>query len=129
MNLPKFSLAHKPIVFGFAILLLAWGLNTFFEAPRREDPQFIIREAVVITDWPGATAEQVEQFITNKVEKAAWKIWVDTAGLPKANQKQVSHILEDVDYQEGDGFSAEIRHPVPEAERGDYREFSGAGGG
>lgn len=74
MNLPKFALEHKPIIFGFAILLLGWGLSTFLEAPRREDPEFIIREALVITEWPGATAEQVEKFISNKVEKTAANI-------------------------------------------------------
>ena len=40
MNLPKFALSHKPIVLGFALVLLAWGLNVFLNAPRREDPEF-----------------------------------------------------------------------------------------
>ncbi|MGI9304309.1 MAG: efflux RND transporter permease subunit [Gammaproteobacteria bacterium] len=74
MNLPKFALEHKPIVFGFALLLFAWGLSVFLDAPRREDPEFIIREAMVITDWPGATAQQVEELVTDKVEKAAANI-------------------------------------------------------
>ncbi|MGI9332001.1 MAG: efflux RND transporter permease subunit, partial [Gammaproteobacteria bacterium] len=80
MNLPKFALAHKPVVFGFAIVLFAWGVNVFLDAPRREDPEFTIREALVITDWPGATAQQVEELVTDKVEKAA------------ANMKQVRRV-------------------------------------
>ncbi len=80
MNLPKFALEHKPIIFGFTVLLFLWGLNTFFTAPRREDPQFTIREAIVVTDWPGATAQQVEELVTDKVEKAA------------ANMKQVRRV-------------------------------------
>ncbi|MDJ0740535.1 MAG: efflux RND transporter permease subunit [Gammaproteobacteria bacterium] len=74
MNLPKFALEHKPIVFGFALMLLAWGTSVFLEAPRREDPEFTIREALVVTDWPGATAQQVEELVTDKVEKAAANI-------------------------------------------------------
>ncbi|MEM7253435.1 MAG: efflux RND transporter permease subunit [Pseudomonadota bacterium] len=74
MNLPKFALEHKPVVFGFAVLLLAWGLSVFLNAPRREDPEFTIREALVIADWPGATAEQVETLLTDKVERAAANI-------------------------------------------------------
>ena len=80
MNLPKFALEHKPIVFGFAILLFLWGLNTFLTAPRREDPEFTIREAIVVTDWPGATAQQVEELVSDKVEKAA------------ANMKQIRRV-------------------------------------
>ncbi|MDX1503443.1 MAG: hypothetical protein R3325_13870 [Thermoanaerobaculia bacterium] len=79
------------------------------------------------TALPGITLD-VTMASPDGTEKASWKIYVETAGLPKANQKQVSYILEDVDYQEGDGFAAEIRHPVPPEERGEYREFAAAGG-
>ncbi len=81
MNLPKFALQHKPIVLGIAFLLLCAGLNTFLTAPRREDPEFIIREATVTTEWPGANARQVEELISDKVEKAA------------ANIKQVRRVI------------------------------------
>ena len=74
MNLPQFALRHKPIVLGIALLLFFAGLNTFMNAPRREDPEFQIREATVTTEWPGASARQVEALITDKVEKAAANI-------------------------------------------------------
>lgn len=74
MNLPKFALSHKPIVLGFALVMLVWGLTVFLDAPRREDPEFTIREAVITTDWPGATAQQVEELVTDKVEIAAANI-------------------------------------------------------
>jgi hypothetical protein len=54
-----------------------------------------------------------------------WQYWVDTTGLPKANQRPYSIVFEDVDYQEGYGFNVEVRQPVPESERGAYREFEG----
>lgn len=59
----------------------------------------------------------------NQVEH--WLRWVDTEGLPKANQRPYSIVLEDVPYQEGYGFNVEVRRPVPVAERGDYREYDG----
>ena len=74
MNLPKFALEHKPIVGAIALLLFAWGLTVFLDAPRREDPEFTIREAVITTDWPGATARQVEELVTDKIEIAAANI-------------------------------------------------------
>lgn len=59
----------------------------------------------------------------NEIE--SWRRWIDTEGLPKANQRPYSIVFEDVAYEEGHGFFVEIRHPIAEAERGQYREFEG----
>jgi hypothetical protein len=60
-------------------------------------------------------------------EKDSWKVWFDTSTVKKANVTQYTHVLEDVAYEEGDGFFAEVRHPVPAEERGEYKELSSAG--
>ncbi|MFQ5349884.1 MAG: hypothetical protein ACE5EG_05510 [Thermoanaerobaculia bacterium] len=60
-------------------------------------------------------------------EKGSWRVWFDTSKMKKANVTQYTHVLEDVPYEEGDGFFAEVRHPVPVEERGEYSEFSSAG--
>ncbi len=57
-------------------------------------------------------------------EKGHWRVWFDTADIPKATPTQFTHILEDIGYVEGDGFLAEVRQPVPASEYGDYKEFS-----
>lgn len=75
---------------------------------------------------PGVTLD-VTMVDSSQNEKARWLVWVDTASVERANPTQYEHIVEDVDYVEGDGFNAEVRHPIPEAERGDYREFEGVG--
>ena len=62
-------------------------------------------------------------------ELRVWQVWFDTAALGKGPGFQYSHILEDVDYQAGYGFSADIRHPVPPEERTRYKEFSNLSGG
>lgn len=72
---------------------------------------------------PGITVDIV-QVGADDVEKGKWLLWVDTAGLEKGTIEQVRHVIEDVDYTEGDRFSVEVRHPIPAAERGEYREFS-----
>lgn len=74
---------------------------------------------------PGITVDLI-MVDADKNEKGAWKIWIDTAGLPEANQKQVTHELEGVDYEEGDAFSVEIRSSVPPEEYASYREFAEA---
>jgi multidrug efflux pump subunit AcrB len=77
VNLSRFALKKSPIVLAITLILVVWGINVFLTAPRREDPEFIIRDAVINTAWPGATAEKVEQLVTDKIEKAVANIkWV-----------------------------------------------------
>lgn len=70
---------------------------------------------------PGLTLD-ITQGGADGQEKANWKLWVDTSDL--GGVKQITHTLEGVDLDEGDGFFVEVRQHVPEAERGEYKEFS-----
>ena len=72
---------------------------------------------------PGITVE-ISMADPDGQEKNHWRAWFDTSDIEKANVTQFTHILEDVSYEEGDGFFVEVRHPVPEAERGEYKEFA-----
>ncbi len=51
--------------------LLVWGVYGYQHMPKRKDPQIPVRVASVVTPWPGASAEQVEQLITRAVEETA----------------------------------------------------------
>jgi hypothetical protein len=73
---------------------------------------------------PGITLE-VDLVDADKREKEHYRIWIDTSRLERGPGVQVSSVLEDVPYQEGDGFFVEVRPDVPAAERGLYREFAG----
>ncbi len=68
MNLPGFALRHKPVVISLVICVVVLGIQAFLNAPRREDPEFKIRDAVITCEWPGATAEQVEKHVSDKIE-------------------------------------------------------------
>lgn len=76
---------------------------------------------------PGVTVE-ISMVGPERNDKGNWRLWVDTAGLPKATLKQVSWDQEIPNYLKGDGFAVELRHPVPAEERGEYREFADAVG-
>ena len=75
---------------------------------------------------PGITVD-ITMVDAQETEKHRWLHWVDTSNLAKATQIQLTYVIEDSDYVEGDMFSVEVRTPVPAAERGDYREFSVGG--
>ena len=70
MNLPRFAVEHRAVVIVATVLASAWGLIAFVTAPRREDPEFTIRQCVISTVWPGASAEKVEMLVTDPIEKA-----------------------------------------------------------
>ena len=68
MNLPRFSLAHRSIILAFIVVFLVVGTFNFATMPRREDPEITIRDALIVTPWPGAPATRVEELITDPIE-------------------------------------------------------------
>lgn len=69
MNLPKYSLEHTKVVYFFLIIMLIGGTISFFKLPKKEDAPFVIKQAVLITQYPGATASEVEKLITEPIER------------------------------------------------------------
>ncbi len=74
MNLPRFALTHGSIVLAFVAIFLAVGLFNFATMSRREDPEITIRDALIITPWPGAPATRVEELITKPIEDVVVEI-------------------------------------------------------
>jgi multidrug efflux pump subunit AcrB len=68
MNLPRFSLTHRSIILAFIVVFLIAGTFNFATMPRREDPEIVIRDALIITSWPGAPSTRVEELITDPIE-------------------------------------------------------------
>lgn len=65
----------------------------------------------------------------DRAVKGSYRAYLDSSDLHRGVGMQISYRLEDVDYQEGDGFHVEVRHPIPPGERGEYREFQESGEG
>lgn len=69
MNLPKYSLENKKIIYFFLAVMLIGGIYSFFKLPKKEDSPFVIKQAVLVTQYPGATPLEVEKLITEPVER------------------------------------------------------------
>lgn len=69
MNLAKYSIEHSKIIHLFLVLVLIIGTAGFFLLGKKEDAPFIIKTAVLITTYPGATPEEVEELITEVIER------------------------------------------------------------
>lgn len=74
MNLAAFAIRYRPIVLTLVILLMAWGVISYFTMPRREDPEYTVRTCAITTSWPGAPATKVEELITKPIEEACDRI-------------------------------------------------------
>src|ERR1700726_2142983 len=67
--LVDFALNNKFVVFAVALLLLGWGAISFHNLPVEAYPDIGDNYATVITQWPGRSAEEVEQQVTIPIEK------------------------------------------------------------
>ena len=70
MNLTQIAIEKNRITVVALFAVVVAGVGTYLSMPRAEDPGFIIRTALVITHFPGASPERVEQLVTDKLEKA-----------------------------------------------------------
>jgi multidrug efflux pump subunit AcrB len=74
MNLAEFSINKKVITYTLTAVALYVGYLSFNSLPRLEDPEFAIKQALVITSYPGASAVEVEKEVTEVIEKAAQEL-------------------------------------------------------
>lgn len=72
---------------------------------------------------PGLTLD-IDHVDSSRELKERYLYWVDTSKVLKGSNTQVTIVIEDVDYEEGDAFSVSVRSAVPAEERSGYREFS-----
>ena len=76
-NMTEWALKHKELVLFFIVIVFIGGIFSYQRLGRMEDPDFTIRQMVVNVYWPGASARQVEEQVTDKIEKKLQ----DTPGL------------------------------------------------
>ncbi len=70
MNIAELSIRKSVITWVLTILMVVIGLVSFTNLSKLEDPDFTIKEAMVLTPYPGASAAEVEEEVTNVIEKA-----------------------------------------------------------
>jgi len=70
MNIAEFSIVKKVITWLIVIVCVAGGVFAYMHLGRFEDPEFTIKDALVVTPYRGATPREVEEEVTDRVEKA-----------------------------------------------------------
>ena len=74
MNPGVLSVRNNRVVFVAMALALVGGIVAYRKIGRLEDPEFTIKEALIITPYPGASAEEVAQEVTNPIEIACQQL-------------------------------------------------------
>lgn len=68
-NLSELALKNKVLVWYFIIIVAIAGVFSYMKLGRMEDPAYTVRQMVVTVAWPGATAQQMQDQVTDKIEK------------------------------------------------------------
>lgn len=84
MNLPKYSLENRKVIYFFLLLLIVGGVYAFQTLGKKEDSPFVIKQVVLNVQYPGATPTEVEKLVTEPIERElqslrrVWKIKSDS---------------------------------------------------
>ncbi len=70
MDIARYTIAKRTSVWVMIALILLGGYISYLKLGRFEDPEFVIRQAVIITPYSGATAQEVSDEITDVIESA-----------------------------------------------------------
>jgi len=70
MNIAEYSIRKKTVTLTMTVVAVVAGLISYLNLPRLEDPEFTIKQARIITTYPGASTQEVEKEVTEKLEEA-----------------------------------------------------------
>ena len=74
MNIAEFSIKKSVITWTITVVMLVLGYFSYMDLPRLEDPEFAIKDAVIVTPYPGASPAEVEEEVTELIEKACQEL-------------------------------------------------------
>jgi len=73
-NLSRWALEHPALTRYLMVALLVLGVAAYFQLGQDEDPPFTFRAMVVRSYWPGATAQQMAEQVTDKIERTLQEV-------------------------------------------------------
>ncbi|CAG1769826.1 partial Cobalt-zinc-cadmium resistance protein CzcA, partial [uncultured bacterium] len=77
-NLSALAVRERAITLFLIILITLGGVMAFFKLGRAEDPSFTIKVMTIVTAWPGATAQEMQDQVAEKLEKRLQELrWYD----------------------------------------------------
>lgn len=68
-NLSEWALDHKSLVWFFMLLSIAVGVMSYINLGREEDPSFTIKTMILQANWPGSSALEMSEQVTDRIER------------------------------------------------------------
>jgi multidrug efflux pump len=129
-NLSEWALRHQSFILFLIVALGIAGVYSYLKLGQAEDPDFTFKVMVVSTKWPGATAREVEQQVTERLEKKIQETpWFDfTRSYSRPGESMIFVTLKDFTppkevpnawYQVRKKI-ADIRHTLPQGVQGPF---------
>src|SRR5262245_22152220 len=72
-NTARYFTQTRHVAWVLLVATCLWGVYGFLTMPQRKDPDIPVRVALVLTSWPGASSDKVEQLVTQKIEETIAK--------------------------------------------------------
>jgi len=128
-NLSEWALEHRAMVLFLIVVCAAMGALAYTRLGQSEDPPFTFKVMVVRTDWPGAPARDVEQQVTDKIERKLQELpleWIRSYSKPGESlvfvalkDSMPSKLVPDYWYQVRKKIG-DIRNSLPSGIRGPF---------
>lgn len=122
MNPAEFAIKNRLISFIVIAASLVGGWLAYQNMPRFEDPEFTIRTAVVITQYPGASPQEVTNEVTEALETAIQQLQ-EVDKVTSVSSTGLSRINVDIKYEfsktkaDLSGIWSKLRNKVADAQR------------
>lgn len=112
MNFTEYALKNKALVYFFVFVLVVGGIYSFFTMSKLEDPAITVKQAMVVTTFPGASAWQVELEVTDVLEKSIRSM--GDLDHVESRSMTISHLFCRIEqYGTISRITAELGYPAP----------------
>ena len=129
-NLSRWAIEHAPLTRFLMIVLMVLGMSAYFQLGQDEDPPFTFRAMVVRAYWPGATAQQMAEQVTDKLERTLQEVPYSDVIRSYAKPGETVITLQIKDYARGAGVTnvwyqvrkkiADMRGTLPQGVQGPF---------
>jgi multidrug efflux pump subunit AcrB len=119
MSLTQFAVRYRPVTYVLLASIMALGMMAIFTLSRREDPDLQGRFVQIIALYPGATAQQVEELVTDKLERTLLEL-DDIKTVRSTSRPGIAVLQAECSDQEHDikKFRDDLRNRVSDARPG-----------
>ncbi|MEQ9441758.1 MAG: efflux RND transporter permease subunit [Cyclobacteriaceae bacterium] len=117
INIIEAAMKHYQIIIAFVLIMMILGIVGLIHMPRREYPEFTIRQGVIVGIYPGASSLEVEQQLTARVESYIFGYEeINKAKTRSQSQEGMMYVFVELneDVQNADEVWSKLRHGLDE---------------